>query len=63
MVEDHRHCVVCGRPIPPDRYVCSPSCEEILRRRQKGYRRMQLYTIITFTALFILVLLIGARGS
>jgi predicted nucleic acid-binding Zn ribbon protein len=57
LVEDHRHCIVCGKPIPTDKYVCSPSCEEILRRQQKSYQRMRLYTTVTLLILFIIVLL------
>ncbi|PUA32922.1 MAG: hypothetical protein B9J98_03270 [Candidatus Terraquivivens tikiterensis] len=29
-IVDHRHCIVCGRAIPPDEQVCSPDCREKL---------------------------------
>ncbi|MEM1689255.1 MAG: DUF2116 family Zn-ribbon domain-containing protein [Candidatus Hadarchaeales archaeon] len=64
MVEDHRHCVVCGKPVPPDKFICSPSCEEILRKQQKRYHRIQLYTMILFFLLFVLILVISVvKGS
>jgi len=63
MVEDHRHCIVCGKPVPPDKLVCSPACEEILRMQRKRYRRMQIYTMALFIVLFLVVLIVGVVRS
>ena len=35
MIDDHKHCVVCGKPMDPDKTVCSPSCDELMKQQQK----------------------------
>jgi predicted nucleic acid-binding Zn ribbon protein len=57
VIEDHRHCVVCGKPTDPDKTVCSASCEEILNRQQKSMKRSRLIMLVIFIVLFIFIIL------
>ncbi|MDI6643290.1 MAG: DUF2116 family Zn-ribbon domain-containing protein [Candidatus Hodarchaeaceae archaeon] len=64
MTEDHRHCIVCGKPTGPDKFFCSPSCEEIFKTQQKRMRRSRLIMLALFIAMFIAILVMSAfRGS
>ncbi|MCQ2964415.1 MAG: DUF2116 family Zn-ribbon domain-containing protein [archaeon] len=53
-VEAHKHCPVCGTPIPLTERVCSPDCEKVLAQRQKQMRksRIALFAVIV---IFILI--------
>lgn len=57
MIEDHKHCIVCGKPTDPDKTVCSPSCEEILKQQQKRMNRSRLVMLIIFIVLFAIIML------
>ena len=35
MVEPHKHCPVCGTPIPMKERVCSADCQKVLEQNQK----------------------------
>jgi predicted nucleic acid-binding Zn ribbon protein len=50
----HRHCVVCGKAIEADKFVCSEECQEKLDKERKRQRN---FTIFMF-ALLIIVLII-----
>jgi len=63
MVEDHKHCMVCGKPTPPDRLLCSPSCEEIFRQQQQKLKKTRMFTMIFFMALFFLIIILSAFRS
>ena len=42
-IVDHRHCMTCGRAIPPDREFCSEECRrkyEEARMRERRMRKM-----------------------
>jgi predicted nucleic acid-binding Zn ribbon protein len=54
MVEDHKHCIVCGKPIEPDKFVCSPSCEEIVKKQQKSMARSRM---IMLMMIFIIIII------
>lgn len=53
-VEAHRHCAICGRPIPMDESFCSDKCQEQYQMKQKqvAKQRRILYGII---ALFVII--------
>ncbi len=55
--EDHRHCVICGRVIPPDKFVCSPECEDVLKEHQKQLMRRRKINMIFL--IFILVIFVA----
>jgi len=57
VIEDHKHCIVCGKPTDPDKTVCSPSCEEILKQQQKRMNRSRLVMLIIFIVLFAIIML------
>lgn len=64
MVEDHKHCVVCGKAVESDKFFCSPACEEVLKRSQKQASRMRLMMIGMFVALFVVLMVLSyVRGS
>jgi predicted nucleic acid-binding Zn ribbon protein len=63
MVEDHRHCVVCGKSVPPEKFFCSPSCEEMFKLQQRRLRRTRVFTMLFFVIIFVLVIFLSAlRG-
>lgn len=53
-VEPHKHCPICGTPIPLDELVCSPDCQKVwdARINQQKKSRLILYALIV---IFILV--------
>lgn len=59
MVEDHKHCVVCGRAIEPDKFICSPACEEVMKRSQKQATRMRFIMIGMFVTLFVVLMVLS----
>ena len=53
----HKHCPVCGTPMPPEKAVCSAECEQLydaIKSKQK--RRNQMYYIILLPAIVVLVI-------
>lgn len=58
MVEDHKHCIVCGKAISLDRFFCSQECEDRFKRQQRRMSRMRLYMMLIFFALLMLILLL-----
>jgi predicted nucleic acid-binding Zn ribbon protein len=64
VVEDHKHCVVCGRAIEPDKFICSPACEEVLKKSQKQAARMRFIMLGMFVALFVVLIVVSyLKGS
>jgi len=63
VIEDHKHCIVCGKPTSPDKFFCSPSCEEIFKRQQKRMARSRMVMMILLAALFVLIVIMSSRGS
>ncbi len=51
----HRHCVVCGKAIEPDKQFCSEECEEVYQKERKKQRN---YMIFMFVMLFVLLIII-----
>ncbi|MFN4132933.1 MAG: DUF2116 family Zn-ribbon domain-containing protein [Candidatus Hadarchaeales archaeon] len=62
-MEDHRHCIICGKAIPTDKYVCSPSCETILKSHQKQAQRMRMITLAVFFLFFIILVMTAILRS
>jgi predicted nucleic acid-binding Zn ribbon protein len=60
VVENHKHCVVCGKVVAPDKFFCSQECEGRLRQQQKRMSRMRLYMMLIFFVLFILILVLSS---
>ena len=53
-VEPHKHCPICGTPIPLDELVCSPDCQKVwdARKRKKKRSRLILFVVI---AIFLII--------
>lgn len=54
VVEAHRHCAICGKPIPMSESFCSDQCQEQFQLRQKQVKKQRnmLYVVI---AIFVIV--------
>lgn len=63
MIEDHKHCIVCGKPVEMDRFVCSPSCEDILKQQQKRMARSRTIMMVIFVVMIIVIVLLSKLGS
>jgi len=63
MVEEHKHCIVCGKAVPPEKLFCSQECEDRFNQQQKRMSRMRLYTLLMFFALFMLIIVTSIMRS
>ncbi|MBQ6220613.1 MAG: DUF2116 family Zn-ribbon domain-containing protein [Methanosphaera sp.] len=54
VVEAHRHCAICGKPIPMSESFCSDQCQEKFQIKQKQVVKQKriLYAVI---AIFVIV--------
>jgi len=54
MVDMHKHCPICGNPMPLSEKVCSPECEKVYNNKiaQVKKTRIALYGII---AVFLVI--------
>ena len=59
MIDDHKHCIVCGKPVEPNKTICSPSCEEIVNQQQKKMKRSKTMMLILFIVMFVVILLMS----
>lgn len=60
MAEDHRHCIICGKAVPPEKFICSPPCEGVFRKHQKRMARTRIFVLAMFIVFFMLVLVVSA---
>jgi predicted nucleic acid-binding Zn ribbon protein len=51
--------VVCGRAIEPDKFICSPACEEVMKKSQKQAARTRFIMIGMFVALFVVLMVVS----
>ncbi len=58
MIEDHKHCTVCGNPTEVEKTICSPSCEEVLKQQQKKMARSRMMMLIFFVVMIALIMII-----
>jgi predicted nucleic acid-binding Zn ribbon protein len=54
MIESHKHCPICGTPIPLDEKVCSPDCEKVWNQRLEKGKKSRI-TLLILLVIFILV--------
>ncbi len=59
MVEDHKHCVVCGKAIEPDKFVCSPACESVLVRSRKQAARTRYFMLGLMIVFFVVIMVLS----
>ena len=47
-VDPHKHCPVCGKPIPLDETTCSKECDTLInaRREQSRKARTLLFVVL-----------------
>ncbi len=55
----HRHCIVCGKAIEPDKIYCSKKCEIQAEKERKRQRNLML---IMFGSMFLMLMLIIFMG-
>lgn len=57
MVDDHKHCIVCGRVVSSDKLFDSLECEERFKLQQRRISRMRMYLMLMLGALILLIVL------
>jgi predicted nucleic acid-binding Zn ribbon protein len=45
-VEPHKHCPVCGTPIPMNEKTCSPECDKVIEIRQNQARKSRIFVFV-----------------
>lgn len=61
MVEEHRHCIVCGRAVASEKFICSPACEELFKKHQARLRRTRLMMLAMLVILFVFLVVASFR--
>lgn len=60
-VADHRHCVICGKPIAPGNETCSPACQA---EYDANIKKRKTYTMLLYgSVIFVIILLLIQLGS
>jgi predicted nucleic acid-binding Zn ribbon protein len=63
-VEDHRHCIVCGKPTTSEKFFCSPACEDVFKTQQKKMKKSRTLMMVLFIVMFVVMIaLTSLRGS
>ena len=60
-IVDHRHCLTCGKAIPPDKEFCSEECRktyERVRMKEERVKKMLwiMYAVMIGSLLIVIVL-------
>ncbi|MBR2558228.1 MAG: DUF2116 family Zn-ribbon domain-containing protein [Methanobrevibacter sp.] len=53
-VEPHKHCPICGTPIPLDERVCSQDCQTVWDARVAQQKKSRIILFIVI-AIFIII--------
>ncbi|RAP48007.1 MAG: hypothetical protein BZ136_05615 [Methanosphaera sp. rholeuAM74] len=53
-VEAHRHCAICGRPIPMDESFCSDVCQEAYEMKKNQVAK-QRKILVGLVVIFVLI--------
>jgi predicted nucleic acid-binding Zn ribbon protein len=59
MTDIHKHCPICGTPIPLEERVCSQKCQDVLEEQQakiKKSRRTLTILMIVFIVVFAFIM-------
>ncbi len=51
----HRHCVVCGKAIEADKFVCGDECKERLDKERKRQRNFTIFMFLLFIGLLLIL--------
>ncbi len=57
----HRHCVVCGKAIEPDKVTCSDDCQQTLEKEKKKQRNFMIFMMGGFLILMLLLFMFSPR--
>ena len=57
MTDPHKHCPMCGTPMPMDERFCSPKCEATYAERARKVIKTRRIIYIAFAALIIIYLI------
>ncbi len=64
MVDQHKHCPMCGTPIPMDERFCSPRCEQIMAEIKRKVAKTRKIFYLAFAALIIIyIIFVVLRGK
>lgn len=55
-VDPHKHCPICGTPIPLDELVCSPDCEKVWNHKIAQHKKTRL----VLTGVIIIFIIVWA---
>jgi len=55
MIDVHKHCPICGTPIPLEESTCSLKCQNTLEERQTKLKKSRM-TLSIVMIIFIIVL-------
>jgi len=60
-IVDHRHCLTCGKAIPPDKEFCSEECRKKYERARMREERVKkilwiMYAVMIGSLLIVIVL-------
>ncbi|MDR0912436.1 MAG: DUF2116 family Zn-ribbon domain-containing protein [Methanobrevibacter sp.] len=64
MVDVHKHCPMCGTPIPLDEITCSNKCQVEYNNRVAKAKRSQLISlgIMVFVILIIVIMILSKNN-
>jgi len=55
MIDVHKHCPVCGTPIPLEESTCSPKCQDVIDERNAKLKKSRR-TLSIVMVVFLIVL-------
>lgn len=53
----HRHCVVCGKAIEPEKVFCSDRCEKKYEEERKRQRNFMIFMLLLLFGLLMMTFL------
>ncbi|HMK53853.1 MAG TPA: DUF2116 family Zn-ribbon domain-containing protein [Methanobacteriaceae archaeon] len=63
MTDQHRHCGICGTPIPMSEKFCSPKCEQIFLENQRKVSKTRKIMYVVFGIFILAWLYFMLRGK
>ncbi len=53
----HRHCIVCGKAIEPEKSFCGDKCEKKYKDERKRQRNFTIFMFLLLIALIVMIFL------
>lgn len=63
MIDQHRHCGICGTPIPMSERFCSPKCDQVFIENQKKILRTRKILYMAFAIFIVFWIYFMLRGK